>query len=132
MPLVVLRRTVADLPFDFTLDDSLAMSPQMKLSGAIRVVVSARVSRSGNAMPQGGDLRGESAAMGTSIQGLGLSVDSVRPYQVDDVNLGSRPVAEAPLPEERTSAAPFPRSRSEQARYSAKLQILSGTHYNMT
>ena len=79
MPLAVIRRTVADLPFDFTLDDSLAMSPQMKLSGASRVVVSARVSRAGNAMPQAGDLRGESAVIGTSSQAVRLSIDSVQP-----------------------------------------------------
>lgn len=78
MPLAIIRRTVADLPFTFTLDDSLAMSPQTRLSGAERVVVGARVSRSGNAMPQAGDLRGESATIGTRSDGLQLSIDSVQ------------------------------------------------------
>ena len=79
MPLAIVRRTVADLPFDFTLDDSSAMSPQTKLSGATRVIVGARVSRSRNAMPQAGDLRGESAAMGNNSQGMSLSIDTVQP-----------------------------------------------------
>ena len=79
MPLAILKRTVAELPFEFTLDDSMAMSPEMKLSKFASVVVSARVSRSGNAMPQPGDLRGESAAGGTKADGLQLLIDSVQP-----------------------------------------------------
>ena len=79
MPLAIVRRTVADLPFDFTLDDSLAMSPQTKLSGAARVIVGARISRSGNAMPQPGDLRGESAAIGTRSDNLQLVIDTAQP-----------------------------------------------------
>ena len=79
MPLAILKRTVAELPFEFTLDDSMAMSPEMKLSKFASVVVSARVSRSGNALPQPGDLRGESAAGGTRTDGLQLLIDSVQP-----------------------------------------------------
>ena len=79
MPLAILKRTVAELPFEFTLDDSMAMSPEMKLSKFASVVVSARVSRSGNALPQPGDLRGESAAGGTKADGLQLLIDSVQP-----------------------------------------------------
>jgi len=79
MPLAILKRSVADLPINFTLDDSLAMSPDMKLSKFARVVVGARVSRSGNAMPQPGDLRGESAPVGTRTADLQLSIDGVQP-----------------------------------------------------
>ena len=58
MPLAIVRKQVKDLPLDFTLDDSLAMNPAMKLSGFSQVMVGARISKSGNAMPQGGDLQG--------------------------------------------------------------------------
>ncbi|HSV69000.1 MAG TPA: c-type cytochrome biogenesis protein CcmI, partial [Methylibium sp.] len=59
MPLAIRRYRVAELPVSFTLDDSLAMSPQMKLSSFARVVVGARVSKSGQATPQPGDLVAE-------------------------------------------------------------------------
>ena len=58
MPLAIVRKTVKDLPFAFKLDDSQSMSPASKLSGAGRVIVGARVSKSGQAMPQPGDLEG--------------------------------------------------------------------------
>ena len=58
MPLAVLRKQVKDLPLRFTLDDSLAMSPGARLSGASSVVVGARISRDGNAVAGDGDLQG--------------------------------------------------------------------------
>jgi len=61
MPLAILRVKVSDLPMHFTLDDSLAMSPMARLSAFPKVVVGARVSKSGNAMPSSGDLEGMSA-----------------------------------------------------------------------
>jgi len=77
MPLAVLRKQVKDLPMQFTLDDSMAMSPQMKLSGFDKVVVVARISKSGNAMPQPGDLQGMSAALKPGVAGLLVKIDSV-------------------------------------------------------
>jgi len=64
MPLAIVRMPVPPIdkqPVTVQLDDSSAMSPQMKLSGASRVVVVARVSRQGGAAPVAGDLEGESA-----------------------------------------------------------------------
>ena len=58
MPLAIVRKQVKDLPFEFVLNDSMAMNPQMTLSRFPQVVVGARVSRSGDAMPQPGDLEG--------------------------------------------------------------------------
>ncbi len=79
MPLAILRRTVADLPISFTLDDAMAMSPAMKLSNFPVVVVGARVSRSGNALPSPGDLSGQLANVKTGTEGLQILIDTVQP-----------------------------------------------------
>ena len=60
MPLAIVRKTVADLPLTVRLDDSMAMTPAMKLSAFPQVVVGARISKSGTAMPQAGDVQGVS------------------------------------------------------------------------
>lgn len=79
MPLAILKRSVAQLPLEFTLDDSMAMSPQLKLSAFDPVVVSARISRSGDAMAQSGDLEGHSAPLHGGSSGIELRIDRVRP-----------------------------------------------------
>jgi len=58
MPLAIIRKKVKDLPLKFTLNDSMAMNPAMKLSNFPKVVIGARISKSGNAMPQSGDMQG--------------------------------------------------------------------------
>jgi cytochrome c-type biogenesis protein CcmH len=55
-PLAVLRTTVGTWPVTFRLDDSLAMMPSRRLSQFERVVIEARISRSGQATPAAGDL----------------------------------------------------------------------------
>ncbi|MBK5939903.1 c-type cytochrome biogenesis protein CcmI [Halochromatium roseum] len=59
MPLAVQRATLGDLPVQVRLDDSMAMMPAMQLSNFPQIIVGARVSPSGQAMPRPGDLQGE-------------------------------------------------------------------------
>jgi cytochrome c-type biogenesis protein CcmH len=79
MPLAVLRKQVRELPVAFSLDDSMAMAPGMKLSSFPRVVVAARVSKSGNAAPQPGDLQGSSAPVANDAEGVRVVIDSILP-----------------------------------------------------
>ncbi len=67
MPLAIVRKTVRDLPFTVVLDDSLAMSPVMTLSKFDQVSIGARVSKTGNAMPQSGDLQGSVSPVATGV-----------------------------------------------------------------
>jgi cytochrome c-type biogenesis protein CcmH len=79
MPLALLRRQVKDLPLDFTLDDSNAMMPQLSLSKFGRVVIGARISKSGDAAPHPGDLRGESGPVAVGASGVSLEIAEVVP-----------------------------------------------------
>jgi cytochrome c-type biogenesis protein CcmH len=55
MPLAASRHKVKELPLEVILDDSMAMTPQSRLSSAEQVTISAKISASGNATPQGSD-----------------------------------------------------------------------------
>ena len=57
-PVAVLRTTTGRWPVKFELNDTLAMIPERKLSTAGKITVEARVSKSGQATPQSGDLLG--------------------------------------------------------------------------
>jgi cytochrome c-type biogenesis protein CcmH len=79
MPLAILKRQVSDLPFKFSLDDSQAMTPAMKLSNFPEVVVGARVSQSGTAAPQSGDLEGLSGTVKVGAKDVAIVIDKVLP-----------------------------------------------------
>lgn len=79
MPLAVVRRQVKDLPYTFVLDDSQAMSPEMQLSKAAEVVVSARISKAGSAIPQSGDLQGASKTVKVGSTEITVVIDAVVP-----------------------------------------------------
>lgn len=79
IPLALVRRQVKELPFDFVLDDSQAMSPEARLSRASDVLVTARISKSGSAAPRPGDLQSTPLAARVGREGLQIEInDRVR------------------------------------------------------
>ncbi|BAW80828.1 cytochrome C biogenesis protein CcmI [Candidatus Nitrosoglobus terrae] len=58
MPLAAVRKQVKDLPLTVVLDDSKAMAPSFRMSNFNEFQVGARISLSGNPIPQSGDLQG--------------------------------------------------------------------------
>lgn len=74
MPLAIFKSTAAKLPLNFTLDDSTAMLPERKLSGAGEVILKARISKSGNAIPQSGDLTGTLGPVKVGAKGVMLEI----------------------------------------------------------
>jgi cytochrome c-type biogenesis protein CcmH len=80
MPLAVQRLTVADLPAKVVLTEAMGMLPNMKLSQFPQVVVGARISASGNAKAQSGDLQKVSAPMAVETKTpIVLVIDEVVP-----------------------------------------------------
>ena len=80
MPVAIKRLQVSALPADVVLSDADAMVPTMKLSGFPRVTVSARISKSGDAIAHSGDLQAkpiEAATSGSAT--LSLAIDGVVP-----------------------------------------------------
>ena len=78
-PLAVLRGSARELPLRFALDDTMAMSPQWSLSRAGDVRIEARVSRSGNATPQPGDVVGTSGVVKPGARDVRIVIDKVLP-----------------------------------------------------
>lgn len=80
MPLAIVRKQVRDLPYTFTLDDSLAMSAANPLSSSPKVLVGARISKSGNAVPQAGDFSVLSPELALGTHSLVLEIqDAAKP-----------------------------------------------------
>ena len=57
MPLAIQRLQAGQLPATVVLTDGMGMLPSMKLSQFPQVIIGARISRSGNAIAQSGDLQ---------------------------------------------------------------------------
>lgn len=81
MPLAVQRLPGAKLPLSVTLDDSMAMAPQLRLSQFERYALTARLSAAGGAQAQSGDLEGRISASRADAGGakLSLRIDHVVP-----------------------------------------------------
>jgi len=77
-PLAVLRKQVKDLPVQFTLDDSMSMMANAKLSAFNKVVVGARISKSGSATPSAGDFEGVTETVQPGAKNLVIKINSQR------------------------------------------------------
>jgi cytochrome c-type biogenesis protein CcmH len=79
MPVSIVRATKQELPFTFRLDDSTSPMPSRKLSDVGTVVIVARLSKSGQAMPQSGDLEGMSQSVKPGAKQITVVIDRERP-----------------------------------------------------
>lgn len=77
MPLAVLRKRAAELPLQFTLDDSLSMDPNSRLSSVREIEVEARISKSGLARQEPGDLLSQAQTVKLGAEGVALRVAKV-------------------------------------------------------
>ncbi|HXE37774.1 MAG TPA: c-type cytochrome biogenesis protein CcmI, partial [Azonexus sp.] len=77
-PLAVQRFKAADLPVQFKLDDSSAVMPGRTISQVAEVVLSAKVSRSGQAEAQAGDIYGAPLKVKVGAGNLKLELDQER------------------------------------------------------
>lgn len=77
MPLAIARVTVAQLPYRFTLDDSMAMAPGATISSHAQITVVARVSKAGSAAPQKGDIEGSIGPVAPGASGLKIVLSRV-------------------------------------------------------
>lgn len=75
VPLAILRLKVSDLPASFTLTDDMAMMPTMKMSSFPEIVIEARISKSGQAVPASGDLQGFSEPVKLGYNDISIVID---------------------------------------------------------
>ncbi len=79
MPLAIVRLQAKDLPAQFLLKDGMGMNPNMKLSSFPEVIISARVTKSGKAIPANGDLQGFSEVVKVGDQNVNILIDQQIP-----------------------------------------------------
>ena len=79
MPVAVEKLPARGFPVAVTLDDGDSPMPTVKLSQLDRFEVLARVSTSGDAMPQTGDLEAVARPAGKDSGVIELVIDQIRP-----------------------------------------------------
>ena len=76
VPLAVLRKPANEFPVEFVLNDSMAMTPEFRLSGFGQVIIGARISASGEASASTGDLEGYSSIVSVnSSEDVVITID---------------------------------------------------------
>jgi cytochrome c-type biogenesis protein CcmH len=79
LPLAIIKSTAGQLPTTFILSDEQSMSPQFKLSQFKEVSLTARISKSGNAIPEKGDLIGYIPKLKIGEKNIQLIIQDVQP-----------------------------------------------------
>lgn len=79
MPVAVLKTAVTTFPTNFVLNDALAMSPNALISQLPEVSVEVRISKTGMAMPESGDLISAPKTIPVGTKNMRLMIDQVRP-----------------------------------------------------
>ena len=79
LPLAIIKSTAGQLPTSFVLSDAQSMSPQFKLSQFKEVSLTARISKSGNAIPEKGDLIGFIPKLKIGEKNIQLIIQDVQP-----------------------------------------------------
>lgn len=77
MPVAILKIKASQLPYNFVLDDKLAMAPELSISKFKAVTIIARVSKSGEATPKPGDLTGQLDQVNVGSKNIKLIIDKV-------------------------------------------------------
>jgi cytochrome c-type biogenesis protein CcmH len=71
---------MSELPIQVILTDAMAMMPQMTLSTTKDVLIGARVSKTGQAIAQSGDLQADEVAMTIgSTEPVSLLINQIKP-----------------------------------------------------
>jgi len=78
MPVAVLKAPASSFPMKFTLNDALAMNPSAPLSQLSEASVEVRISKTGMAKPEAGDLISSSQTIKVGTSNVRLLVDQVR------------------------------------------------------
>jgi cytochrome c-type biogenesis protein CcmH len=78
MPVAVLRVPASNFPMSFTLNDSLAMNPSAPLSQLTEASVEVRISKTGMAKPEAGDLISTPKTIQLGAKDVRVLVDQVR------------------------------------------------------
>ncbi|MBL78711.1 MAG: c-type cytochrome biogenesis protein CcmI [Nitrosomonadaceae bacterium] len=79
MPLAIVILKAKNLPAKFTLKDGMGMNPNLKLTSFPEVIISARITKSGKAMPESGDLQGFSQVVQIGNQNVNFLINKQVP-----------------------------------------------------
>ncbi|OUR65997.1 hypothetical protein A9Q73_08180 [Bermanella sp. 47_1433_sub80_T6] len=77
MPLAVKRLTNNTWPVTVVLDDSMAMMPSLKMSNFEKIIITARISKSGVGNTKPGDIQGDSGVIEVSAKKTQVLIDEI-------------------------------------------------------